>query len=62
MSPELCAMCGTAIPYFTADCDDATDALSEFDTLDDGRVAHRLCLDGKPLPVPVPRGQVEMFA
>ena len=62
MIDELCALCATPIPFFTADCDDATDALSEFDTIDDGRAAHRMCLDGKPLPVPAPRGQLGLFA
>ena len=57
---DLCAICGAPIPFYSSAASEAEQALSEFDTLADGRYAHGVCLDREPRRLVSVMGQLEI--
>jgi hypothetical protein len=61
MAPaDICAICGAPIPFYSSAASEAEQALSEFDTLADGRYAHGVCLDREPRRLFPRTGQLEL--
>jgi hypothetical protein len=57
---DICAICGAPIPFYSSQASEADQALSEFDTLADGRPAHGVCIDREPRRLVSVMGQLEL--